>query len=126
MKDDIIAISEQECKWTSTKEYGEMRWKLLVDSTKINSSGISVRILKLEPTCELPLHHHSPKEVYIVKKGRGLLLKSDKNKKLKKGDLVFIPENSIHGIRNTSSRPMLIYWIFPTNSWEEIKYNFIE
>ena len=30
--------------------------------------------VELEPGAELPLHHHSPQEIYIIRTGKGLLL----------------------------------------------------
>ena len=125
MNKKVVITQPKEFKWLSSEKYGQLKWKLLIDSTIKITSEISVGILKIKPNDSLSLHHHNPKELYIIKKGKGLLLKPDKNERLKTGDIVFIPENTIHGIENIGKNSLLLYWIFPTDSWEEVKYNFI-
>lgn len=109
----------------SSKQQGELRWKLLIDSSIGSSSGMSLGILKIKPNIELPLHHHSPNEIYLIKRGTGLLIKLNTSTGVKTGDAVYIPQNAVHGIRNTGSTSLLLYWIFPKDSWEEVRYSFI-
>ena len=125
MENKILIVQEENQDWLSSKEQGKLRWKLLVDSSIGSSSGISLGILKIKPNCELPLHHHNPNEIYLIKLGTGLLIKSKTSIRVKTGDAVYIPENAVHGIRNIGSIPLLLYWVFPTESWEEVKYNFV-
>ena len=124
MTEKVVITRPKSLKWLSSKKYCQLKWKLLIDSTFRMTSEISVGILKIKPNDSLALHYHSPKELYIIKKGKGLLLKPDKNESLKTGDIVFIPKNAVHGIKNTGKTSLLLYWIFPTDSWEEVKYNF--
>ena len=121
----IVIARPKEIQWSTSEQYGRLQWKLLIDSTVRMTSELSVGILKIKPNDSLSLHHHSPKEIYIIKKGKGLLLTSDQNESLKTGDIIFIPENSLHGVQNIGKTSLLLYWIFPTDSWEEIKYNFV-
>ena len=125
MRNKVVITKTKDCNWLSNEKYGELKWKLLIDSTTKMTSDISVGLVKIKPHNSLALHRHSPKELYIIKKGEGLLLKPDKNEILKTGDVVFIPENAPHGVRNTGRTSLLIYWIFSTDSWEDVKYNFI-
>ena len=125
MKADFIISKEEDRKWLKSGEYGALRWKLLVDSTITRTSGVSVGLLKIKSNEKLALHHHSQKEIYIIKKGKGNLITPDKTSFLKAGDLVFIPENVIHGIQNNGKMSMLLYWIFPTDCWQQVKYNFV-
>ena len=121
----LFLKNEKTDDWQQEQEHGELRWKLLIDSTIIKSSSVSVGLLKIKPMVELPLHYHRPNEVYIIKRGKGLLLELNTTKHLTTGDIIFIPKNTAHGLKNTGSTPMLLYWIFPTDSWEEVKYNFL-
>ena len=125
MNKKIIINTEKDNRWRKSLEHGNLRWKLLIDSSITKSSDLSVGLLKIIPNEQLALHHHSPKEIYLIKKGAGLLLTPNKSFDVKSGDLVFIPEDAIHGVKNTCKIPMLIYWIFPTNCWEQVKYNFV-
>ena len=121
----IVITQPKELEWLTSEKHEGLQWKLLIDSTVNMTSELSVGILKINPNDSLSLHHHSPKEIYIIKKGKGLLLKPDQNESLKIGDIIFIPENSLHGVQNIGKTSLLLYWIFPTDSWEEIKYNFV-
>ena len=125
MENKIIVVREENQDWLKSEEQGELRWKLLVDSSIGSSSGLSLGLLKIKPNYELPLHHHNPNEIYLIKRGTGLLIKSKTSIKLKTGDAVYIPKNAVHGIRNTGPTSLLLYWVFPTDSWEEVKYNFV-
>ena len=125
MNKKVVIAREKDFIWLSDKKYGELKWKLLIDSTVKMTTEMSLGILKIKPNDSLALHHHSPKELYIVKKGKGLLLKPNKNERLETGDSVYIPRNTVHGVKNIGKTALLLYWIFPTNSWEEVKYNFI-
>ena len=98
---------------------------MLVDSSIGSSSEISLGLLKIKPNYELPLHHHNPNEIYLIKWGTGLLIQSKKSIKLKTGDTVYILKNAVHGIRNTGPTSLLLYRVFPTHSWKEVKYNFV-
>ena len=60
-----------------------------IDSTKINNHGLSLGSLELVPGGELPLHHHSPQEIYIIRKGKGLLLSKSERREV-------FPETSIY------------------------------
>ena len=124
MKNKILIVREKNQDWLCSKEHGELRWKLLVDSSISSISRISLGILKIRPNFELPLHHHNPNEIYLIKRGTGLLIKPHTSIRVKNGDTVYIPENVVHGIQNTGPNSLLLYWIFPRDSWEEVKYNF--
>ena len=115
-------LSEEESVWEYQEEFPGLRYKLLVDSTKIDTHGLSMGILELEPGAELSLHHHSPQEIYIIKKGVGLLLGSTKDRQVSPDNTIYIPKNEKHGLRNTGSEILSFYWIFPTDCWDQVEY----
>jgi oxalate decarboxylase/phosphoglucose isomerase-like protein (cupin superfamily) len=45
-------------------------------------------------------------------------------KAITKGDIVYIPENEFHGVRNSGNCDLEFLFIFTTDTWENIKYNF--
>lgn len=118
----IKVLSEEEGGWEYQDDFPGLRYKLLVDSTKIDNHGLSTGILELEPGAELPLHHHSPQEIYIIKKGIGLLLGSTNNRQVSSGTTIYIPKNEKHGLRNAGFETLCFYWIFPTDCWDEVRY----
>ena len=125
MKKEKIVVSHlKDQAWNEDKEQGNLRWKYIADSTQLMSHGLSCGVLVLPPGEELPLHHHSPQEVYIIRQGEGLLLSSSSSKKVYKDSFVYIPKNVDHGLKNTGEEDLEILWIFPTDCWEEVEYIF--
>ena len=96
----------------------------MADSTQIKSHGLSCGVLVLPPGESLPLHYHSPQEIYIIRQGEGILLSSLSSKKVYKDSFVYIPKNVDHGLKNTGEEDLEILWIFPTDCWEEVEYIF--
>ena len=125
MKEEKIIVSHlKDQVWNRNKNQGTLRWKYIADSTQIRSHGVSCGVLVLPPGEELPLHHHSPQEVYIIRRGEGLLLSSSNDKKVSKDSFVYIPKNFKHGLKNIGKEDLELLWIFPTDCWEEVKYIF--
>ncbi|MBL6855878.1 MAG: cupin domain-containing protein [Rhodobacteraceae bacterium] len=115
-------VKEDECDWVSAPEFPGLQYKLLIDSTKINNHGLSLGSLELVPGGELPLHHHSPQEIYIIRKGKGLLLSKSERREVFPETSIYIPKNEKHGLKNIGDDNLLIYWIFPTDCWADVRY----
>ena len=78
MSNKVVITKTKDCNWLSNEKYGELKWKLLIDSTTKMTSDISVGLVKIKPNNSLALHHHSPKELYIIKKERDFYLNQTK------------------------------------------------
>ena len=115
-------VKEDECDWVSASEFPGLQYKLLIDSTKIDNHGLSLGSLELVPGGELPLHHHSPQEIYIIRKGKGLLLSKTETREVFPETSIYIPKNEKHGLKNIGDNNLLIYWIFPTDCWADVRY----
>ena len=74
MKEEKIVVSHRGQVWNHNENQGKFRWKYMADSTQIKSHGLSCGVLP--PGESLPLHCHSPQEIYIIRQGEGLLLSS--------------------------------------------------
>ena len=121
----MIISHIDECKWEQREEHGNFRWKYLADSTKFNSHGLSCGVLVLPYGEELELHHHVPQEIYLIRKGEGLLLRQEGEPQyIREDSFVYIPKNCLHGLRNIGKEDLEILWIFPTDCWEEVEYIF--
>ena len=117
---NLKSVSSQE--WTVSKKYPGVRWKFLIDADFNGSSGLSLGFAEIAPGGDLPLHYHSPAEIYVVIKGTGILNKSDELEEIKKGDVVYIASNAKHALKNSGKETLEFYWIFPTNSFSEVEY----
>lgn len=127
MSENVIVRNENTVEWNKSSELPGLRWKYLVDSTEAQSHGLSTGVLEIATGAELPLHHHSPQEIYLIRKGEGLLLKKDgETQPVRPDDVIYIPEGEQHGLRNTGDTPLEFLWIFPTDCWQEVAYIFAQ
>ena len=85
---NLKSVSDQE--WSTTEKYPGVRWKFLIDSDFMGSSGLSLGFAEIAPGGDLTLHYHSPAEIYVVTNGKGILNKSGELEEIKKGDVVYI------------------------------------
>ena len=123
-KEKIVVSNLRDQAWNENKDQGKFKWKYMADSTQMISHGLSCGLLVLPPGEELPLHHHSPQEIYIIRQGEGVLLSSSNAKRIYKDSFVYIPKNIEHGLKNTGEEDLELLWIFPTDCWEEVEYVF--
>ena len=117
---NLESISDQE--WSTTEKYPGVRWKFLIDADFTKSSGLSLGFAEIAPGGDLILHYHSPAEIYVITDGTGILNKSGELQKIKKGDVVYIAKNAKHALKNNGKEILKFYWIFPTNTFSEVKY----
>ena len=100
-------------------------WKHLIDNKICGSEGVSVGYGKIPIGEYLPLHTHTPQEIYFVTKGTGILtMDGDKTQNLGSGDTVYIPGKKRHGITNTGNVDFEYLFIFVVNNWSDVKYDF--
>lgn len=100
-----------------------IRWRTLLSGERTPTRGISMGTLELPPGSSLDAHHHAPLEVYFVTDGSGTLLIGDDQRAVCAGDVVYIPGNHVHGIKNTGDELLKLVWVFPTDTWPEIEYH---
>ena len=117
---NLASVLDQE--WSSTEKYPGVKWKFLIDSDFDGSSSLSVGFAQIAPGGNLTLHYHSPAEIYVVTNGTGILNKSGELETIKKGDVVYIAQNTEHALKNSGKETLEFYWIFPTDSFSEVEY----
>ncbi len=100
--------------------YGNSQESLNVESLSINETYDNVLIKKLNSDKnsstflifikkEVKLHKHlSHSETIYVVDGSGKMVMGDKNLEVKKGDVIFIPENTPHSVIVTSEQPLKV------------------
>ena len=117
---NLQTIAKQ--KWSTTDKYPGVRWKFLIDADFTESSKLSLGFAEIAPGGNLVLHYHSPAEIYVITDGTGTLDKSGELQEIRKGDVVYISENAKHALRNNGKEILKFYWIFPTDTFSEVKY----
>ena len=117
---NLKSVSDQE--WSTTDKYPGVRWKFLIDSDFTESSELSLGFAEIAPGGDLILHYHSPAEIYVITDGTGTLNKSGELQEIRKGDVVYIAKNAKHALKNNGKETLKFYWIFPTDTFSEVKY----
>ena len=69
-------------------------------------------------------HKHAHPEFYQVLKGHGEVIISGVKYKVSAGDVVILPGNAYHDIRNISDKPLEIEYYFPATSLADVNYIF--
>jgi quercetin dioxygenase-like cupin family protein len=127
MTEEAYTRNESEYPWEY--EPGEegrndvIRWRTLLSGDRTPTHSISMGTLELLSGSSLDAHHHAPLEVYFVTEGHGTLLIGAEQRAVRAGDVVYIPGNCVHGIKNTSDEVLKLVWVFPTPTWPEIEYH---
>ena len=102
----IIDINNLSIKRIGTKSCA---WLLNPDDI----AGMNIGITKLYPGEEIPLNTHKKPEVFFIQSGIANLYVSEKNYKVKKRDIIIIPNETKHSIRNIGSEILEMIFIMP-------------
>lgn len=93
---------------TPTGNYKGFTTSLLIGEENSGSREISIQITDVEPGEMQFLHSHPQEQCYYIVSGSGLMIIDEENSTVSKGDAVFIPSGSTHGIKNTG-QDTLVY-----------------
>ncbi len=120
-----IQIKGKSDEWEVADVHPGLRWQFSVNAGITESNGLSCGYLQVDPNAELPLHYHKEQEIYIITQGYAeLLTGASSSRTVTAGDTIYIPEKSWHGIKNISRSIVEFIWIFPTDTWQEVRYTF--
>ena len=72
----------------------------------------------------LKAHRHSQAEIYFIAEGEALVTIDGVETILTAGSAAFIPGDAEHGIRNASDRMLRVFYVFPTDRFDEVVYRF--
>ena len=74
-----------------------IRWLI---TKELGAPNFAMRMFEVEPKGYTPLHEHDwEHEVYVLE-GEGIVVGKQGEKKIKHGDVVFMPKNEKHQFRN--------------------------
>jgi quercetin dioxygenase-like cupin family protein len=129
MREQPFTRNERDYAFEYEHEPGEegredaIRWRTLVSGDRTPTRCISMGTLELPPGSSLDAHHHAPPEVYFVTDGRGTVLLGGEPRPVQAGDVVYIPGDCVHGVKNTGDALLKLVWMFATDTWPEIEYH---
>lgn len=103
---------------------GRLRWRTLMSRGVTPSAGMTCGVTELQPGEWLGLHRHAPPEIYYIFTGAGLVSLDGREIPVKAGSAVFIPGLAEHGIRQTGSEILRLFYVFPVDSFDGVEYVF--
>lgn len=72
-------------------------------------------------------HRHTQPEIYYITRGKGVVTVEGTEREVGEGDVVFIPGDAEHGIRNEDEQEELEWlYVFATDRFEDVVYRFSE
>ena len=108
----------------SDETRGVARFRTLIGDGTAPTDTLTAGVAEMEPGDWLGHHRHEPAEVYYIFQGEGTVTLGGEERVVKAGSAVFIPGNLEHGIRNTGSGPLRLFYAFAVDSFEDVEYHF--
>jgi quercetin dioxygenase-like cupin family protein len=95
---------------------------LIGDASRTDS--LTAGVTEIEPGDWLGLHRHEPSELYYILTGEGTVIIGGEEQTVRSGSAVFIPGNVEHGIQNTGTDDLRLFFAFAVGSSSDIVYRF--
>lgn len=98
------------------------QFMLKVDPKTNGSKQMVVGTEQIAPGASIPVHKHPMEdEIVLIHSGTAHVLLGEQERNLHAGGLVFIPANTWIGLKNISSEPLNITFIFSSPGFEEFQ-----
>jgi mannose-6-phosphate isomerase-like protein (cupin superfamily) len=119
---------EEDCELEGARDAlpGSVRWRTLISGDRTPTHSLTVGVAELEPgeSRDFRPHQHAQPEVYYILSGTGIVTISGTEHPVRPASAVFIPGAAEHGARNTGSELLRLLYVFPSDSFAEIRYAF--
>ena len=98
------------------------QFMLKVDPKANGSQHLVVGTEEIAPGASIPVHKHPTEdEVVLIHSGEAHVLLGEQERDLHAGGLVFIPANTWIGLKNISSQPLSLTFIFSAPGFDEFQ-----
>jgi quercetin dioxygenase-like cupin family protein len=104
------------------KPMASTQFTLKVDSKSNGSQHLVAGTEDIAPGASIPTHKHPTEdELLLIHSGTAHVFLGDQERDLHAGGLVFIPANTWIGLRNISTEPVSVTFIFSAPGFEEFQ-----
>lgn len=123
-----FVVHEQDCETESWDDAvtGHVRWRNLISAERTPSDSLTLGVLEIDAGAsrDLPVHRHEQVEVYYILSGEGTVTVGGSEEAVRAGSAVYIPANERHGVNNTGVGALRILYVFRSDSFEQVRYEF--
>lgn len=91
----------------------KVRWLITKD---VGAKNFAMRLFEMEPGGFSPLHNHPWEHEVFILEGHGLVIGGREKRKFKEGDVIFIPPNETHQLKNTGGKTVKLLCLIPYKS----------
>ena len=92
-------VEAKDAKGGSTKL--SVRWLITKET---GAENFAMRLFEMEAGGNSPLHSHNWEHEVFILEGEGTVVGGQEEKKFKTGDVIFIPSNEKHQLKNNSKK----------------------
>ena len=107
---------------------GVVSWRTLLSADRTPSDSLTLGVAEVGEPGEggFRLHRHAQSEAYYVLSGRGVISIDGTEHALETGSVAFIPGGALHGARGVGPEPLRLLYVFATDAFEDVVYEFPE
>ena len=126
MSPEPLVIDETEAPQSGWDDLvrGRLRFRTLFSQGLTETAGLTCGVTELEAGDWLGLHRHEPPEIYYVFAGAGVVSLEGRELAVRAGSAVFIPGMAEHGVRQTGTETLRLFYAFPVDSFDGVEYLF--
>ncbi len=77
------------------------------------ASNFCMRVIELAPGGQVPPHNHPWEHEQFVHSGKGSVFQGEEWVEFGPGDVVFVPADAKHGLKNTGDGPLVVVCLVP-------------
>ena len=104
-----------------------VEWRTLLSGDRTPTAGLTLGVAELAPgDAPLRIHRHAQAEAYYFLSGSGIAHIDGDEFSVSAGSTLFIPGGARHAVSNTGSEPLRLVYVFPTDSFSDVHYEFDE
>lgn len=120
-------LHERDLGWQTSRQTalgGALLWKTLASGGEDDENALSLGLARIPPAETLRRHSHEQTEIYLILEGSGMVEVEGERHDVEPGSSVFVPGGASHCCENTGERDLLLAYVFPTRSIDEVEYVF--
>ncbi|MGA2707042.1 MAG: cupin domain-containing protein [Steroidobacteraceae bacterium] len=100
-------------------------WRTLTSADRTPTARLTSGVCEILPGCALQIHRHPTLELYYFLEGSGIVTLGSEEHAVRAGTTIYIPAETVHGIRNDGSALLKLFYVFPVDSFDEVAYTML-